>query len=352
MQDRDQRLKSAVADHDAGRLAEAERGYRGLLADRADDAEAMHLLGVLLHQSGRNDQALELIRRSLELEGSRPNVHSNLASVLGRTGRTAEALHHVREALRLSPNLPEAHNNLGVTLEGMNRPKEAEPAYRKAIELRPTYAEAHHHLGNSLRKQGRMDEAAAAHRHAVSLRPAYADAWAALGNVLMEQGLSEEGVDCLRRAAELAPAPAAGSALLYTMHYLSSRHVPELSAAHFAWAARHAEPLGRDVAMAVQPNSEILLAGVDNGNSFALSRYLPASGTLDPNFGTNTPQNGIASANFGGGATDEAYAVALDPSGDIIAVGSRPQKPTSQPGPWPRSCSMGLTTRQAFTIPG
>jgi len=96
-----------------GRLAEAERAYRGLLAERPDDAEALHLLGVLLHQSGRNDQALELIRRSLELDGSRPNVHSNLASVLGRTGRTAEALHHAREALRLAPNLPEAHNNLG-----------------------------------------------------------------------------------------------------------------------------------------------------------------------------------------------------------------------------------------------
>jgi len=93
-----------------------------------------------------------------------------------------------------------------------------------------------------------MDEAAAAHRHAVALRPAYADALAALGNVLMEQGLSEEGVDCLRRAAELAPAAAAGSALLYTMHYLAGRHEPELSAAHIAWAARYAEPLGRDIA--------------------------------------------------------------------------------------------------------
>jgi hypothetical protein len=41
---------------------------------------------VLLHQAGRNDQPLELIRRSVELNGSRPNVHSNLASVLGRTG--------------------------------------------------------------------------------------------------------------------------------------------------------------------------------------------------------------------------------------------------------------------------
>jgi len=38
MQDRDQRLRSAAADHDAGRLAEAERAYRGLLAERADPA--------------------------------------------------------------------------------------------------------------------------------------------------------------------------------------------------------------------------------------------------------------------------------------------------------------------------
>src|SRR5438270_13842924 len=80
--DRASLLKAAMADHGAGRAAEAERLYRQLLQVNADDAEVLHLLGLLLHQSGNapaQGEALAMVRRSLELAASRPHVHSNFA---------------------------------------------------------------------------------------------------------------------------------------------------------------------------------------------------------------------------------------------------------------------------------
>jgi Flp pilus assembly protein TadD len=45
-------LKEAVRLHQAGELACAEALYREAIAAAPDDADALHLLGVLSHQKG------------------------------------------------------------------------------------------------------------------------------------------------------------------------------------------------------------------------------------------------------------------------------------------------------------
>jgi hypothetical protein len=56
---------------------------------------------------------------------------------------------------------------------------------------------------------------------------------------------------------------------------------------------------GVDAAYAtiIQPNSDVVVAGVSNGNNFELARYAP-NGSLDTTFGTG----GKVDINFGGGA--------------------------------------------------
>src|SRR5215469_10005195 len=54
-------LDRAIALHQAGRLAEAERMYLAVMEAQPDDFDATHLLGVIRHQQGRDQEALELI---------------------------------------------------------------------------------------------------------------------------------------------------------------------------------------------------------------------------------------------------------------------------------------------------
>lgn len=71
-------------------------------------------------------------------------------------------------------------------------------------------------------------------------------------------------------------------------------------------------------ATAVQPDGRILAAGVTNArgtHDFAVARYL-ASGALDPTFG----ENGVAITDFGH-SWDWAYALALQPDGQIVVAG-------------------------------
>lgn len=44
---------TAVQFHQSGRLGDAERLYRDMLALQPDDADALHGLGLLAHQAGR-----------------------------------------------------------------------------------------------------------------------------------------------------------------------------------------------------------------------------------------------------------------------------------------------------------
>ena len=77
-------MVEAFGRHQAGELAAAARGYQGILAREPNNADAAHLLGVILHQPGQSARAVELINRDVALRPSVPAFHANLESVSRR----------------------------------------------------------------------------------------------------------------------------------------------------------------------------------------------------------------------------------------------------------------------------
>ena len=65
-------LAIAIQHHQAGRLQAAEQIYRQILAVEPNQADALHLLGVIAHQVGKHEVAVEYIRRAIGLKGMRP----------------------------------------------------------------------------------------------------------------------------------------------------------------------------------------------------------------------------------------------------------------------------------------
>jgi Flp pilus assembly protein TadD len=198
-------LAAGLAHHTAGRLAQADACYRNVLAADPVNISALHLLGLLAHQRGQPQAAVDLISRAISLNDRLPELHSNLGNALQAVGRTAEAEASYRRALALRPDNAPACNNLGVTLMEQGRPREAEAAFRQALALRPDYPDAHSNLGNALCIQGKPAEAEASCRRAVALRPHHVHALNNLGNALKDQGRLDEAQICYRRAIEVAP---------------------------------------------------------------------------------------------------------------------------------------------------
>src|SRR5262245_36488444 len=71
------KLKKAVAFHQQGNLAEAERIYREILQRLPNHFNAMHLLGAIAAQTLRPDIADELIGKAIGINAKVADAHSN-----------------------------------------------------------------------------------------------------------------------------------------------------------------------------------------------------------------------------------------------------------------------------------
>src|SRR5580700_912771 len=72
----------ALQHHQAGRLREAEQLYRLILGQQPTHIGAIHFLGVMAYQEGRNDSAIDLIRKAIALRPNYPEAYINLGTAL------------------------------------------------------------------------------------------------------------------------------------------------------------------------------------------------------------------------------------------------------------------------------
>ena len=232
-------LQTALEHHRSGRVAEAEQLYRQILARTPTHAGALHFLGVLAHQVGRQEEAIELMQaahrhggadarswnslglaylaagkaaegkrcfgKALALKADYAEAHSNLGAALRDLGRIKDAEQSYRRAVALLPQAPEVHYNLGNLLASANKLDAAMQSYRRAIDLAPAYAPAHNNLGHVLWRQGRLEEARASCQAAVSIDARYAEAYHNLGKILEDLGRAEDAENAYRAALAIQP---------------------------------------------------------------------------------------------------------------------------------------------------
>lgn len=110
-------LLTGFENHKAGRLAEAEQSYRRVLAADPNHADALQLLGLIVFQKGQPEQALQLVHRAIELNGTRSDFYNNLGNILTQLGRLDEAAAAHRRSLALKPDDASTRSNLLVALQ-------------------------------------------------------------------------------------------------------------------------------------------------------------------------------------------------------------------------------------------
>ena len=198
-------LQQAIAAHQSGNLAEAERLYRALLQVEPRQADALALLGLVLGARGDYDAAVASADQAIAIDPKAALFHFHRGSILTTAQRFPDAIDAFRRATALKPDFAEAHYNLANTLRALGDWPGAIEAYRATLRLRPDYAEAYNNLALSLVHEKNHDEALAAARKSVEVAPGYGEGWRTICNIAEQAGNFELALGAGKRCTELMP---------------------------------------------------------------------------------------------------------------------------------------------------
>jgi tetratricopeptide (TPR) repeat protein len=180
------------------------RIYDGLFAlDRRDQADIYLQMGKELSQRGRLEDAVETLRKALELKPDEPLALLEIGSVHLRRGAPQAALEALEKARSLGQPSYRLHTLLVETLTRQDRNEEALAELECALKIRPRSAENHYRLGVVLDRLGRFEEAVGAFEKAIELAPDQVVYYQTLGFTLESMGRRRAAITCFKRALEL-----------------------------------------------------------------------------------------------------------------------------------------------------
>ncbi|GAB2916068.1 tetratricopeptide repeat protein [Paraburkholderia jirisanensis] len=222
-------LSRARELHEQGRFSDAYEQYKAVLEAHPDDAQALHLYGVLQYQRGEAAEAEALLRGSVSLRRD-AMAQSDLGAVLAASGRIEEALEQFHAALEIDPRHLHSLVRLGNTLLNTGLYDEALKHYDRALEVSPLSVDALCNRGSALRALGRNLDALDTYNRAVTVDARSFESFYNRGHVLRDLGRHPEALDSYDRAIAIQP----GNAAMLSMR---GRTLVELGRVHEALAS-------------------------------------------------------------------------------------------------------------------
>ena len=201
-------FERAVAHHQRGDLAQAEAAYHEILAHTPWHFDALHLLGIVRMQRGAPREAVELIRKAIDVDPRNPNkaaALSNLGIALSETGSAAEAIGCFERSLALAPRNAQTLYNLGNARLALRDHDEALGCYDRALAVKPDHLGALNNRGNALAALRRAEDALASFDRALAIAPDFVDANSNRADVLLTLQRPEEALASADRALRSRP---------------------------------------------------------------------------------------------------------------------------------------------------
>ena len=252
--------RAGIAAQKQGELDVAIREFQKATEIDPGSAVAFFNLGAVYMQAHRYGDAIQPLKKSVELKGDFPGLHESLGYALLSQGYTAEAIpqfqaantrqglgiaqleqgdladavSNLEAALASNPDNPDllyyfgratgllsqqvnnklltaypssarAYQSLAESYSALHQAKQAEEAYQKAIQLRPDLPGLHLALGEVYAQAAEWDKAEAEFRQEAKLRPGSAETAYQLGSALLQNGHPDEARKQLALSDRLQP---------------------------------------------------------------------------------------------------------------------------------------------------
>lgn len=201
----DQAMTLASQLQSNGRLQESEHLLRQILQQYPQHPFALHLLGVIAHQCGKNAIAAELIQRAIAAKDDVALFHANLSEISRQLKQLGKAVAYGERAVVLEPRMAMAHSNLGIAYFDLKEYDKAEACQQRALAIDPNFAPSLNNLGSIWRERGDKKSALDWYGKAAAANPNYLEPLNNLGALLLEEDRIPEATEALNKALRLHP---------------------------------------------------------------------------------------------------------------------------------------------------
>lgn len=193
----------ALADHNAGRLAQARRGYESLLLTHPGHQQARNNLGVLLQREGEQALALAHLTELARQTPQDARAQANWGVALRTAGQVEQALAAYKAAIAIDPTFHSAYNNLGNLLHEQQQYAAASESFERAVQLDPTNRDYRFMLAKSLLDEGEWERALAELHLCLGGGERDADVWGTMARAWGELRKLPEALGCFERGLQV-----------------------------------------------------------------------------------------------------------------------------------------------------
>lgn len=176
------------------------------------DPQIETMLGIVLRQGGRIEDALSWLERAVKRRPRHAQAFYEFGCLLAFLNRDDEAVEAFNRGLDVAPLMPQLLVQLGYVLLRRKLYAEAKTAFGRALANAAGSPEALFGLAKTHQAVGDNAAAAGYFRQCLMSRPNDADMWLQLGYCLLELGDRAAGYECFRSATRGDP-QAYGNAL-------------------------------------------------------------------------------------------------------------------------------------------
>ena len=180
---RDPQLQQAAVAMLRNDVPAAERLLKARLQEAPTDVPAIRMLAEVAARCGRDDDALRLLERCLELAPGFSAARYNYALLLYRRNDSAAALVEIERLLAVNPRRPGYRNLHAVLLSRIGEYERSRRIYAELLAEYPAHAKAWLSYGHVLKTEGLLGEGVDAYRRSIACDPDFGEAYWSLANL-------------------------------------------------------------------------------------------------------------------------------------------------------------------------
>jgi tetratricopeptide (TPR) repeat protein len=151
---------------------------------RARLQELRNLGKAFYENPGAQSQAVEALRKALEINPTSAQEHLNLGLALLRAGEGPQGIAEIEKAKQLDPSLPHTYFNLGIEFKKSGDIDRAVSEFEQMVKLTPNEAKVHYNLGQLYKLKENNERALQEFRNAAKLDPSMAAPQFQIYNIL------------------------------------------------------------------------------------------------------------------------------------------------------------------------